>query len=46
MKSELVGKIMTKYVTLRAKSFSYLIDDGSEGNNAKGTKNFVIKKKL
>ena len=30
MKDELVGKITIKYVGLRAKTYSYLIDDGSE----------------
>ena len=30
MKNELGGKIMTKFVWLRAKTYSYLIDDSSE----------------
>ena len=30
MKDELVGKIMKKYVELRVKIQSYLIDDGGE----------------
>ena len=34
---------MTKCVGLRAKIYSYLIDDGSE-NKSKGTKKCVIKK--
>ena len=31
---------MTKYVALRAKIYSYLIDDGSEEKKTKGTKKF------
>ena len=46
MKDELVGKIMKKFVGLKAKTFSYLIDDGSEGKKAKGTKSCVIKRQL
>ena len=30
MKDELGGKIMAKFVWLRAKTYSYLTDDGSE----------------
>ena len=44
MKDELWGKIMTKFVGLRAKTNRYLIDDGSEDKKAKGTKTWVIKK--
>ena len=35
MNGELVGKIMTKFLGLRAKTYSYLIDDGSEGKKQK-----------
>ena len=42
MKDELGGKIMTKFVGLRAKTYSYLIDDGNEDKKAKGTKKSVI----
>ena len=45
MKDEISGQI-TKFVRLRAKTYSYLIDDGSKDKKAKGTKMFVIKKNL
>ena len=35
MKDELGGKIMTKFVGLRAKTYSHLIDDGNEDKKAK-----------
>ena len=38
MKDELVGKIMKKYIELRPKTYSYLIDDGSEDEKPKRTK--------
>ena len=37
MKDELGRKIKAKFFGLRAKSYSYLIDDGSEDIKAKGT---------
>ena len=37
---------MTKFVGLRAKSYSYLIDDGNEDKKAKHTKQCVTKRKL
>ena len=37
MKDKLDGKIMTKFVGLRAKYYSYLKDAGSEDKKAKGT---------
>ena len=46
IKDELGGKIMARFVGLKAKTYSYLIDDGSEDKKAKGTKNRVIKRKL
>ena len=44
MKDELVRKIMAKFVGIRAKTYSYLLDDGSEDKKAKGTKKCVIRK--
>ena len=46
IKDEVVGKIMTVFVGLRAKTYSYLIDDGSKNKKAKGTKRCVLKAKL
>ena len=46
MKDKLGEKIMEEFVVLRVKSYSYLIDDGSEDKKAKGTKKCVIKRKL
>ena len=46
MKDKLGGKIMTKFVGLRAKSYSYLIDDFSENKKAKGTRKCTIKRKF
>ena len=42
MKDELSEKIMTKIVGLRAKTYSYLTDDGSEDQKTKGTKKCVV----
>ena len=38
MKDELGGKILIKLVGLRAKTYSYLIDDSSEDKKAKHAK--------
>ena len=46
MKDELGGKIITEFVTLRPKTYSFLIDDGKEDKKAKGTKKCVIKKMI
>ena len=35
-----------KIFRLRAKTYSYLLDDGSEDKKTKGTKKLVIKRKL
>ena len=44
MKDELGGKIITEFITLRPKTYSYLTDDGKEDEKAKGTKKCVIKR--
>ena len=46
MKEELGGKIITKFITLRPKTYSYLTDDGKEDKKAKGTKKSVIKRMI
>ena len=46
MKDELGGKIITKFVGLRAKTYSYLIDGGSKDKKAKGTKKCAVNKNL
>ena len=35
IKNESGGKIMTRFVGLRAKTYNYLIDDGNEDKKAK-----------
>ena len=46
MKDELGGKIITEFVTLRPKTYSYLTDDGKEDKKVKGTKKCVIKRMI
>ena len=46
MKDELGGKIITEFVTLRPKTYSYSTDDGKEDKKAKGTKKCVIKRMI
>ena len=46
MKDELGVKIMTEFVGLGPKTYSYLIDDDSGGKKAKGTKKSIIKQKF
>ena len=46
MKDELGGEIITDFVTLRPKTYSYLTDDSKEDKKAKGTKKCVIKKMI
>ena len=40
------GKIITEFVALRPKAYSYLDDDGNDHKKAKGTKKCVIKQEL
>ena len=46
MKGELGGEIITKFITLRPKTYSYLTDNDKEDKKAKGTKKCVIKKTI
>ena len=46
MKDELGGKIITEFVTLRPKTYSYLTDDCKEDKKTKGTKKCVIKRMI
>ena len=46
MKDESRGKIITEFVTLRPKTYSYSTDDGKEDKKAKGTKKCVIKRMI
>ena len=46
MKDELGGRIITEFVALRPKTYSYLTDDCKEGKKAKGTKKCVIRRMI
>ena len=46
MKDELGGKIMTEFVALRPKLYSYKVLDGSENRKCKGIKKCFVKKTL
>ena len=45
-KDELGGKIMKEVCALRAKTCTYLMEDNSEMENAKGVKKCVTKRRL
>ena len=44
IKDELGGRVITEFVALRPKTYSYLTDDCKEDKKAKGTKKCVIKR--
>ena len=46
IKDELGGKIMEQFLELRAKTYSYLIDDDSEDQKGKDTIECVMKRKF
>ena len=46
MQNELGEKIMTKFGRLRAKTYSYLIDNSRQVKRAEGAKKCLIKPKL
>ena len=46
MKDELGGKVITEFVALIPKTYSYLTDDCKEDKKAKGTKKCVIKRMI
>ena len=45
-KDELGGKIMKEFCALRAKTYTYLMNDDTEHKKAKGTKKCIIKRRL
>ena len=45
MKDNLGGKIMTKFVAVRSKTYSYLMKDGNFDKKAKGTNKYIIKRR-
>ena len=46
MKDELGGEIITKFIALRPKTYSYLTDNDKIDKKAKGTKKCIIKKMI
>ena len=46
MKDELGGRMITEFVALRLKTYSYLTDDCKEDKKATGTKKCVIKRMI
>ena len=43
IKDELSGNIMTEYVALKTKTYSYLMEDGTAGKKGKSNKKCVMK---
>ena len=46
MEDKLVGRVITEFVALRTKTYSYLTDDCKEDKKAKGTRKCVIKRMI
>ena len=46
LKDKLGGKIMKEFCALRAKTYTYLMDDDSEKKKAKGIKRCLIRRRL
>ena len=46
MKDELGGRVITEFVALRPKTYSYLADDCKEDKKAIGTKKCVTKRMI
>ena len=45
-KDELGGKTIIEFCALRAKAYTYLMEDGNEHKKVKGTKKCIIKREL
>ena len=45
-KDELRGKIVKEFCVLRAKTYTYLLDDDTKHKKAKGTKKCIIKRRM
>ena len=45
-KDELGGKIMNEFCALRAKTYSFKLDDDTENKRAKGTKKCIVKREI
>ena len=46
MKDEVGGKVMTEFAALRAKTYSYVMDNGNRDKKTKGTNKCVIERIL